>query len=128
MIYLDSSVALAHLFLEERRPGEELWAERLVASRLLEYEIFNRINARELASETREAARTLLTRVDLIDLGPDILARALHPFPVHVRTLDALHLATMLFLTKEAAGFALATYDRRLEAAAKACGVACRTA
>lgn len=97
MIYVDSSVALAHLLLEERRPSVELWTEHLVSSRLLAYEVFNRINAARLGQETRAAAATLLTRVDLVELTPDVLARALEPFPVHVRTLDAIHLATMLF-------------------------------
>lgn len=40
MIYLDTSVALAHLLAEDRRPPEALWDETLVSSRLLEYELW----------------------------------------------------------------------------------------
>jgi hypothetical protein len=38
VIYLDTSVLLAHLLAEHRSPPDALWAETLVASRLLEYE------------------------------------------------------------------------------------------
>jgi hypothetical protein len=34
MTYLDTSVALAHLLGEGRRPNEELWQHRLIASSL----------------------------------------------------------------------------------------------
>ena len=36
MIYLDSSVALAHLLGETRVPPASIWQESLVSSRLLE--------------------------------------------------------------------------------------------
>ena len=38
MIYLVSSVALAHLLAEDRQPPASLWEETLISSRLLEYE------------------------------------------------------------------------------------------
>ena len=50
MIYLDTSVALAHLLAEDRSPPERLWRESLIASRLLEYEVWNRIHAHGLGS------------------------------------------------------------------------------
>ena len=49
MIYLDTSVALAHLLAEDRQPPDDLWTEELWSSRLLEYELWNRIHARDLA-------------------------------------------------------------------------------
>ena len=48
MTYLDSSVALAQIFAEDRRPPEDLWGESLAASRLLHYEVWNRVHARKL--------------------------------------------------------------------------------
>ena len=48
MIYLDTSVALAYLLAEDRTPPETLWREPLIASRLLEYELWNWIHARGL--------------------------------------------------------------------------------
>src|ERR1700684_2599214 len=60
VIYLDSSVALAHLLAEDRSPPESIWKETLVASRLLEYEVWNRIHARRLARSHGEAVRALI--------------------------------------------------------------------
>jgi len=40
LIYLDSSVALAHLLAENRQPPPSLWDETLFSSQLLEYEIW----------------------------------------------------------------------------------------
>lgn len=124
MIYLDSSVALAQLFDEERLPPSSLWTERLVSSRLLEYEVWNRLNAAGAGGAQRSAAKALIERVGLIELASANLARALQPFPVAVRTLDALHLATMDALQREKRNVALASYDRRLLAAARALGFA----
>lgn len=124
MIYLDSSAALAHLFGEGRVPATILWRERLASSRLLEYEVWNRIHARGLTYSHRAEAKELLDRVSLIDLGPAVLARALQPFPVLVRTLDRLHLATIEFLRARGDDIELASYDRRLLAGARALGIA----
>lgn len=120
MIYLDTSVALAHLLAEDRSPPESIWAETLVSSRLLEYEVWNRINTRRLERSHGEAARALIGRVALIELAPPVLARALEPFLVPVRTLDALHLASIEFLRARGQTIALASFDERLLAAARA--------
>ena len=45
MIYLDTSVVLARLFAEDRSPPDAFWSQTFVASRLLEFEVFNRIHA-----------------------------------------------------------------------------------
>lgn len=123
MIYLDTSVALAHLLAEDRRPPAALWGEELVASRLLEYELWTRIHARDLARSHGDLVRLLLARVALVELHPSTLGRALHPFPTSVRTLDALHLATMAFLREHGHRVELATYDRRLAEGAAAMGI-----
>jgi predicted nucleic acid-binding protein len=120
MIYLDTSVALAHLLAEDRAPPAALWQEQLIASRLLEYELWNRIHARGLGRSHGEEARLLIGRVALIELAPAVLARALEPFPVPLRTLDALHLASLEFLRERAQTVELATYDERMLAAARA--------
>ena len=67
----------------------------LVASRLLEYELWTRVHSLDLGRSHGEEARELLGQVSLVELVPEVLERALEPFPVRVRTLDALHLATM---------------------------------
>ena len=122
MIYLDTSVALAHLLAEDRRPPDALWGSPLVSSRLLEYELWTRIHARGLGRSHGDDARALLARVGFVELAPDVLRRALEPFPAPVRTLDALHLASIEFLHNRGQRVALASYDERLIAAAAALG------
>ena len=120
MIYLDSSVALAHLLAEDRYPPEDLWQQQLVSSRLLEYEVWNRIHACRLDRSHGDAVRALVGSVALLELAPPVLARALEPFPISVRTLDALHLASIEFLLHRQQQVELASYDERLIAAARA--------
>jgi hypothetical protein len=122
VIYLDTSVLLAQLLAEDRLPTAGLWEEILVSSRLLEYEVWTRLNALGCAGTHGEDARTLIGRVALLELAPQVLARAMEPFPVGVRTLDALHLASLHFLRNQGQRVTLATYDGRLGAAAKALG------
>ena len=123
MIYVDTSIVLAHLLAENRRPQDALWQQALVASRLLEYELWTRLNARGLGRRHGEPARALLARVDLVELTPQVLARALEPFPIAVRTLDALHLASIEYLRGQRAVVELASYDERLLAGARALNV-----
>ena len=123
MIYLDTSVALAHLLAEDRSPPDALWEQSLVSSRLLEYELWIRLQARGLGSSHGDAARALLHRLALLELAPPVLARALEPFPVPVRTLDALHLASVEFLRSQRVDISLASYDQRLLRVAQRLGV-----
>ena len=125
MIYLDSSVALAHLLVEDRRPPEALWDGTLVSSRLLEYELWTPVHARGLAASHGEAVRLLIGRVTMLELVPSVLARALDAFPgpSPLRTLDALHLASCAYLIGHGQPVSLASYDRRMTAAARAMDV-----
>jgi len=123
VIYLDTSAALAMLLAENRKPPARIWAEPLVASRLLEYEIWTRVHARGLAKSHAGAAHAILERVTLIELSPPVLQRALEPFPVGVRTLDALHLATALYLASVRQKLLVATFDARMREAAEALGL-----
>ena len=120
MIYVDTSVVLAQLLAEDRRPPAGLWHETLAASRLMEYEIWTRLHARRLAESHGEAARLLIGRIMLLELSPPVLARALDAFPASVRTLDALHLASCEFLRNQGQSIALASYDGRMIALARA--------
>lgn len=88
----------------------------LFSSRLLEYEVWVRLNARDLHRSHANVASALINRVTFVELKPEVLERVLEPFPVPVRTLDALHLASIAFLLRR---------DQTLEllAAAQALGV-----
>ncbi len=69
-----------------------------MSSRLLEYEVWNRVHAYGLISSHAEPARLLLMGIELLEMDRPMLARALEPWPMPLRTLDALHLATVEFL------------------------------
>lgn len=122
VIYLDSSIVLAHVFLESRTPPEALWQQDLVSSRLLVYEVWNRIHARGLKFG-HDAVRALVARIYLLELDAARLARALEPFPVAVRTLDSLHLATIEHVRRNQPDVELASFDRRMIVAARALGI-----
>jgi hypothetical protein len=76
---------LAHLLAEDRFPPDLLWKQQLVSSRLLQREIWNRINAYQLQNSHGDAVRNLIGRVAMIEMVGPVLARALQPFPVPVR-------------------------------------------
>jgi len=126
VIYVDTSVILAQLLAEDRRPPPSLWDESLVGSRLVEYEAWVRLHALRRAASHGEAARELLGRLSVVELSPIVLERALEPFPVPVRTLDALHLASLEYLRAQRLEVRLATYDDRMKAAATALGISCQ--
>ena len=119
MIYVDTSVILAHVLTESRRPSRAFWKERLVSSRLLEYEVWTRLNRGRVTGQVAESARETLARIAFVELSPHVLARALEPFPVPVRTLDGLHLATIEYLRSQNQPVSLAAYDDRLISAAR---------
>ncbi len=123
MIYLDSSVVLAYLLVETERPADELLGGPVVTSRLVQYEVWNRLHAYGKVVTHGAAARALLARIAMLELTPDVLARAVDPFPLPVRTLDGLHLAPIEHLRRDRQPVALATYDRRMQAAAVAMGI-----
>ena len=122
-VYLDTSVALAQLLAEDREPAPEFWSEFLISSRLFEYEIWNRIHARKLGKTHGDAARMLIGRIALIELISPILDRATEPFPTAIRTLDALHLSSSVFLADSGQDIELATYDTNMTKAARALGI-----
>lgn len=119
MIYLDTSAALAHLLSDDRRPPDSMWNSTIVSSRLLEYEVWTRIHARKLQRTHRDAVQALLGRVGFLGLIPEVISRAREPFPVPVRTLDAIHLASVAFLIEQGQDVRLATYDQRMIDAAR---------
>lgn len=124
MIYLDTSVLLAEVLAEDRKPPSSFWRVPRISSRLLEYETLVRLQAYRVEPEYLALARDLLNETALIELSPHVLERALEPFSRPVRTLDALHLASLYYLHSERAQkVSLATYDDRLRTAATALGI-----
>jgi hypothetical protein len=123
VIYVDSSIALARLLSEVRSPSEAVWREHLVSSRLLEYEVWNRIHAYRLTDTHGGNTSDLLALVNMLDMTRPVLARALTPFPVPLRTLDGLHLATAEYLYRQDGSLELGSYDEDMKLAATALGI-----
>jgi hypothetical protein len=95
----------------------------VVSSRLLECEVWNRVNARRLQDSHGDAVRGLIARIAIIEMVPPVLRRALDPFPAPVRTLDAIHLATIEFIRAQGESVQLASYDERMVGAARLLGI-----
>ncbi len=125
VIYLDSSVALAQLLFENRAPRRAaFWRQRSSlqsAARIRGLEPSARLRSGEHARRTTFARFS--RSVDMTEMTGPTLARALEPFPIPVRTLDALHLATLEFCVRRGEAVELASYDNRLLAAARALGI-----
>jgi predicted nucleic acid-binding protein len=129
--YLDTS-ALLRLVLREPGAVEELRScEALVASELIAVESLRTIDRLRLrgalsmqdAASRREMAIEWLEAVDLVLLQRPILARASEPFPIPLRTLDALHLSTALvWQDRMGQRLVMATHDRDLALAARSFG------
>lgn len=101
-------------------PPPTLWAEQLTSSRLLQYEVWTVLNSRASGKALGDQAHAVLDRIDWIELEYDALERVLAPFPLPLRTLDAMHVATADYLRREGQAVLFATYDRRqLEVAQK---------
>lgn len=121
MIYVDSSVFVAHLLAEDRRPPKEFWSGQLASSRLLEVEAWTRLNSRGMR-RLGEVLRTLLSRISVIEMDESVLVRATEPFPIRVRALDAIHLASAEYLRTIGQEVSVATYDARMGDAARQLG------
>jgi hypothetical protein len=91
-----------------------------VSSQLLEYEIWNRVNALGQQGALGNDVRSLLDRTHLNEMSQAVLA----PWPTPIRTLDALHLATLQYLGRDGEAIELATYYNRMAVAARALGIA----
>jgi len=122
MICVDSSVFLAYLLGEDIAPSETFWDGRLTSSRLLEFETWNRLHSLGLAEEREDEARELLSSLELFELAEPVISRALNAYPIPVRTLDGLHLATLEYARRRSPRIELATYDRRMRECARALG------
>lgn len=123
MIYVDTSVILAEILAEDLKPLSGFWDRPgIISSRLAQYESWVVIQQRGRDYHVR-ALEQLLMRFQFIELNPRVLARALEPFPIFVRTLDAMHLSSALFLQHQNVPVTLAAFDQRLVKAAAELGI-----
>jgi PIN domain len=113
---------LAYLFGEPRQPPLEFWALDLVGSRLVAFEIVTRCCAAGIDPKTDLLTRLMLDRIAFAPMTDSSLQRMFIPWPVKLRTLDAIHLATAHHLREHGVDLQVATYDSRLAEAALALG------
>lgn len=118
-LYLDSSVALRTILDVPERDRLQSWmqgAGPVVSSRLLRTEVVRilRRDGRPLAD-----GAPLLDRVGLVDIGRETHTVA-ESIERHVKTLDALHLATALLLGERVT---VATHDRTMGSVAEHLGL-----
>lgn len=122
MIYVDSSVALATLLEESRRPDDAFWNAECIASRITDLEVRVRSVGRIPPERVTDDLEELFAHWEWIELTPETAGLLYLKPPAGLRTLDAIHLATLDFANREIGKTSLATYDRRLAAAAESMG------
>jgi uncharacterized protein len=117
LLYLDSSAIVKLVVPEpETKALRELlrsWPDR-VSSVVARIEV-ERV-ARRIGAGAVRRARTVLSRIALVDLDEHVVQRAATLEPMQLRTLDAIHLATAISLGGDLG--ALCAYDVRLGSAA----------
>ena len=100
--YMDSSVILRHILLGEESIRHALACERVVTSELTEIECRRVLHRYRMGGHLDDDGFVAAAdRFELVQAGISVLAlssavktRAMGAFPVTVKTLDALHLAT----------------------------------
>jgi len=121
-IYIDSSAIVKLAVAESESPALRRYLRRrtpLVVSALARTEVSRALLPLGPAAVRR--GHEVLSRVDLIRVSDRILQEAGALLPAELRSLDAIHLATMRQLGGSLRR--LVTYDSRMAAAASAMGI-----
>ena len=129
--YLDSSVVLDRILDEPASVALWRGIDQAVCSVLLETECLRAIDRFRILGmmnevalvRSREVLFTILASSEIVEVGRPILDRAAMPFPVVIRTLDAIHLATALIYRESTGPLRMATTDRALARASRAMGI-----
>lgn len=122
-VYVDAS-ALVKLVVEEResralRHHVESSRARLVSSELAIVEVLRAARVAAAGPEGVGRARRELDETELLSIDRELLETAVSWTPAHVRSLDAIHLASALRVGARE----MLVYDRRLADAAAAAGL-----
>jgi predicted nucleic acid-binding protein len=129
-VYVDASVIVAATLDQPGALQGVRWASA-VSSELIVAELLRTLDRLRLAASTpdaelarlREAAERNLAALDLVPINRAVVRRAGGAFPMPVKTLDAIHLATALLWEEHAGEIVFLTRDRQLANAARACGL-----
>lgn len=133
MKYVDASAVLRVVFAEPGPSVPLTPGERLVSSELVEVETYRAIDRERLLGHLDDATTAgkrfelgvFLAKLDLAPIDGAVIERAKGSFPVNVRALDAIHVATAEVLRVEADGEPVEfwTHDDRQATAALARGL-----
>jgi predicted nucleic acid-binding protein len=129
-VYVDSSVIVATTLDQPGALRGIRWAAA-VSSELIVADLLRTLDRLRLAANTpdaelaqlRQEAERNLAKLDLVPIDRAVLRRAGGAFPMPVKTLDAVHLATALLWVEQAGDIVFLTLDRQLANAARACGL-----
>lgn len=130
-VYFDSSVVLRVVLGERGRLAEWSRVSEAVTSEITRVECLRVLDRLRLAggmadrelARRRATALTVLSGFELIRLNRAVLERAAEPFPMQIRTLDALHVASALLARARYPALRFATHDGDLAAAVLAEGL-----
>ena len=108
--YVDSSVLLRHILLGDSSIQHVLASDRIISSELLETESRRVIHRYRMDGEIDDEGfvqangrmTAVLSGISLLALSSAVKKRAMGAFPVRVKTLDALHLASALVFSDTA--------------------------
>ena len=129
--YLDSSVLLRAI-LSDDSAIDQTRQLPVFSSELLEIEcrraIFRDRSTGQLDDpkflRALKRLQTYLEETELVEIDGGIKRRAMEAFPVHVKTLDALHLATALAIESQGESVVMFSFDQGMNRAARALGMA----
>ncbi|MBD0316614.1 MAG: type II toxin-antitoxin system VapC family toxin [Nitrospiraceae bacterium] len=130
--YLDSSTILRIILGQANALKEWRSITRGVVSALVEVECLRTLDRLRLSeglddaeiASRREAVFRLVEAMEVVELTRPVLARAAHPLPTALGTLDAIHIATaLLWKDRTEADLVMATHDEALATAARASGL-----
>lgn len=130
--YLDSSTILRVVLGQSNALKEWRSITRGIASALVEVECLRTLDRLRIAERLedaeialrREAVFRLVESMEIVELTRPVLARAAHPLPTALGTLDAIHLATaLLWKDRNGTDLTMATHDEALATAARASGL-----
>jgi len=125
--YLDSSVLIRIIFREPDRIEKIDKFNSFISSRIIGVECFRtlhrlyqerKITEAELVKKSGEL-RNAISEITLIDVSTSVLNRSMESFPIHLKSLDAIHLSSSI-LWRETRGedITFLTHDDKLGKAA----------
>ena len=119
--YADSSVILKLLIVEKESADLTDFIDFTIKSSVLTRVEVIRV-LYKIAPEKIARAQVILTGIDLTPVNPAVLSVAENFAPsMTLKSLDAIHIATVIFLDKSVEG--VVTYDRQMIANAKLLGI-----